>query len=126
MVSNSNGMKLIFFIFTLVMISGCSPDISEVREFKVGTVYKVLGDHHYQIISTGKANQQAIENEDEFKKKFSACQAAKEMYLKQLKELEPEQSRREFLIESRSQRVSEDNLYCEITIVYNQSIAEKK
>lgn len=104
----------------------CSGQVSETKEFKVGVFHTELSPHHYRIVSTGKASQQSIEDDDSFKKKFSACQAAKEMYLKKIKTLEPAQTYRDFFIEVHSNRISEDNIYCEYTIDYKVPKEEKK
>jgi hypothetical protein len=104
---------------------GCNATQERSNEFKVGVSHTILGNHHYKIISTGKASEESIEAEDMFKKKITSCQAAKDMYLKKISSLEKDQKYRDFFLNVLSQTSSTDNIYCEYIIEYKIPELEK-
>ena len=112
-------------IFLSILLIGCNATQERSEEFKVGVSHTILGNHHYKIISTGKASEESIGSEDMFKKKVTSCQAAKDMYLKIISSLEKDQKYRDFFLNVLSQRSSIDNIYCEYTIEYKVPELEK-
>jgi hypothetical protein len=104
---------------------GCKATQERSLEFKVGVSHTILGNHHYKIISIGKASEESIESEDMFKKKITSCQAAKDMYLKKISSLEKDQKYRDFFLNVISQKSSFDNVYCEYVIEYKIPELEK-
>ncbi len=114
------------YLIIILILMKCSSSVEKSQEYKVGLTYTTLSPHHYKIISTGKASEEAIENEDDFKKKFTSCQAAKDMYLNKIKQLEPEQKMREYFAEVISQKNSSDFIYCQYIIEYKIPELEKK
>jgi hypothetical protein len=116
-------LKILIFLSTLMI--GCNATQERGEDFKVGVSHTILGNHHYKIISTGKASEESIESEDMFKKKVTSCQAAKDMYLKKISSLEKDQKYREFFLNVISQKSSMDNIYCEYVIEYKIPEIEK-
>lgn len=116
-------MKILFLLSVLMI--GCKATQERSKEFKVGVSHTILGNHHYKIISTGKASEESIESEDMFKKKITSCQAAKDMYLKKISSLEKDQKYRDFFLNVVSQKSSIDNIYCEYIIEYKIPEIEK-
>ena len=108
------------------MLIKCSSSEEKFQEYKVGITHTTLSPHHYKIISTGKASDEAIEKEDDFKRKITSCQAAKDMYLNKIKQLEPGQQFREYFAEVISLKNSEDLIYCQYIIEYKIPEHEKK
>ncbi len=121
--SGENCLKILIFLSTLII--GCNATQERGEDFKVGVSHTILGNHHYKIISTGKASEESIESEDMFKKKVTSCQAAKDMYLKKISSLEKDQKYREFFLNVISQKSSMDNIYCEYVIEYKIPEIEK-
>jgi hypothetical protein len=121
--SGENCLKILIFLSTLMI--GCNATQERGEDFKVGVSHTILGNHHYKIISTGKASEESIESEDMFKKKVTSCQAAKDMYLKKISSLEKDQKYREFFLNVISQKSSMDNIYCEYVIEYKIPEIEK-
>ena len=112
-------------ILLSILIIGCNATQERSKEFKVGVSHTILGNHHYKIISTGKATEESIESDDMFKKKITSCQAAKDMYLKKISSLEKDQKYRDFFLNVLSQKSSIDNIYCEYVIEYKIPELEK-
>ena len=110
----------------IIFVLGCSSTQEKSTDFQVGITHTVLSPHEYRFISTGKASQDSIDEEDMFKRKVSACQASKDLYLKKIKQLEPDQKYRDYFFELKSQRLSEDNIYCENIVEYRVPHPEKK
>jgi hypothetical protein len=117
---------MVKYLIIVLMLIKCSSSVEKSQEYKVGLTYTTLSPHHYKIISTGKASEDAIENEDDFKKKITSCQAAKDMYLNKIKQLEPGQKFREYFAEVISLKNSEDFVYCQYIIEYKIPENEKK
>ena len=114
------------YLIIFLILMKCSSSAEKSQEYKVGLTYTTLSSHHYKLISTGKASEEAIENGDDFKRKITSCQAAKDMYLNKIKQLEPGQKFREYFAEVISQKSSEDFIYCQYVIEYKIPEHEKK
>ena len=108
-----------FLVLILAFFPYCINFSPKSAPFYVGVESKTMKPHHHWIKSTGMASAESIENEDYFKRKITSCQAAKDMGLLRLKELEPSQKFREFFIENITQRFSDDGIYCEYSFEYN-------
>jgi hypothetical protein len=111
-------MKFLLIIILLILHS-CANFSPKSAPFYVGVESKTFNPHHHWIKATGMASAESIEADDYFKKKVTSCQAAKDMGLFRLKELEPNQKYREFFIENLTQRFSDDGMYCEYSFEYN-------
>ncbi len=117
---------MIKYLLILFVLFNCTSSDEKSIEYKVGVTHTTIGPHHYKIISTGKASEESIDSDDDFKKKFTSCQAAKDMYLNKIKQLEPGQKMREYFTEVISQKNSSDFIYCQIILEYKIPELEKK
>jgi hypothetical protein len=118
--------KMLKILFILFVLLHCTSSDEKSIDYKVGVTHTTIASHHYKIISTGKASEESIDSEDDFKKKFTSCQAAKDMYLNKIKQLEPGQKLREYFAEVVSQKNSNDFIYCQIILEYKIPELEKK